>query len=300
MDFETILYDTDGPIAFITLNRPERLNTIVPPMPDEFEAAIHAAAADPKVKVVVVQGAGRSFCAGYDFSGGFHHWDSLISTDGRWDPGKDFVFAAFPPFAPTQKFMSMWRCPKPVIAQVHGWCVGGGSDTALCADLVIASEDARIGTPYARMWGCYLSGMWLYRLGLTRAKEYALTGKPLSGKAAAEIGLINKAVPFARLQDEVRRTAEQLASIPLSQLSAMKLIVNHAWEQMGLSSTQTLGPILDGLMRNTPDALRFIGLAAREGVGAVIAERDGPFADYSQGPPDEQPDPTHVIHPPRR
>jgi enoyl-CoA hydratase len=300
MDFETILYDTDGPIAFITLNRPERLNTIVPPMPDEFEAAIHAAAADRDVKVVVVQGPGRSFCAGYDFSGGFRHWDSQISTDGRWDPGKDFVFAAFPQFAPTQKFMSMWRCPKPVIAQVHGWCVGGGSDTALCADLVIASEDARIGTPYARMWGCYLSGMWLYRLGLTRAKEYALTGKPLSGKTAAEIGLINTAVPFARLQDEVRRTALQLASIPASQLSAMKLIVNHAWEQMGLSSTQTLGPILDGLMRNTPDALRFIGLAAREGVGAVIAERDGPFADYSQGPPEEQPDPTHVIHPPRR
>ena len=170
MDFETILYDTDGPIAFITLNRPERLNTIVPPMPDEFGAATHAAGADPAVKVVVVQGAGRAFCAGYDFSGGFRHWDSQISTDGRWDPGKDFVFAAFPQFAPTQKFMSMWRCPKPVIAQVHGWCVGGGSDTALCADLVIASEDARIGTPHARMWGCYLSGMWVYRLGLTRAK----------------------------------------------------------------------------------------------------------------------------------
>jgi hypothetical protein len=137
---------------------------------------------------------------------------------------------------------------------------------------VIASEDARIGTPYARMWGCYLSGMWLYRLGLTRAKEYALTGKPLSGKTAAEIGLINKAVPFARLQEEVRRTALQLASIPLSQLSAMKLIVNHAWEQMGLSSTQTLGPILDGLMRNTPDALRFIGLASR---GPRQAQLDG-------------------------
>lgn len=300
MDFQTILYDLDGPIAFITLNRPERLNTIVPPMPEEVESAVHAAAADPTVKVIVVQGAGRSFCAGYDFGGGFHHWDSLITTDGRWDPGKDFVFAVYPPFAPTQQFMSIWRCPKPVIAQVHGWCVGGGSDTALCADLVIASEDARIGTPYARMWGCYLSGMWLYRLGLTRAKEYALTGKPLSGKTAAEIGLINRAVPFARLQDEVRRTALQLASLPLSQLSAMKLVVNHAWEQMGIASTQTLGPILDGLMRNTPDALRFIDQAGREGVGAVIARRDAPFADYGQAPPDEQPDPANVIHPPRR
>ena len=132
----------------------------------------------------------------------------------------------------------MWRASKPVIAQVHGWCVGGGSDTALCADLVIASEDARIGTPYARMWGCYLSGLWLYRLGLTKAKEYALTGKPLSGREAADVGLINRAVPFAELEATVRHLAQQLASIPSSQLAAMKLIVNQAYENMGLNSTQ--------------------------------------------------------------
>ena len=110
--------------------------------------------------------------------------------------------------------MSVWRSPKPVIAQVHGWCVGGGSDFALCADLVIASDDARIGTPYSRMWGAYLSGMWLYRLGLTKAKEYALTGKPLSGAEAAEIGLINAAVPFAELEDTVRAQASALAADP--------------------------------------------------------------------------------------
>jgi enoyl-CoA hydratase len=193
--------------------------------------------------------------------------------------------------------MSLWRSPKPVIAQVHGWCVGGGSDYALCADIVIASEDARIGTPYSRMWGSWLSGMWLYRLGLTKAKEFALTGKPLSGRQAADCGLINSAVPFAELAATVRRTAAQLASIPLSQLSAMKLIVNQAYENMGLAATQTLGPILDGLMRNTPDAKQFIGIAREQGVRAAVAMRDGPFGDYSQARKDEQPDPRNVITP---
>ncbi len=297
MPFQTLLYAVDDAIATITLNRPDRLNTIVPPMPDEVEDAVEAAVADAAVKVIVLRGAGRSFCAGYDFADGFHHWDEAITTDGAWDPGKDFVMATAPSRSPTQKFMSIWRSPKPVIAQVHGWCVGGGSDFALCADLVIASEDARIGTPYSRMWGAYLSGMWLYRLGLTRAKEFALTGRPLSGVEAAGAGLINRAVPFADLERVVREEALLLASIPSSQLAAMKLIVNQAYENMGLASTQTLGPILDGLMRNTPDAARFIELASRDGVGAVVAERDGPFGDYSQAPAGEQPDPRNVIVP---
>jgi enoyl-CoA hydratase len=295
MTHETLTYAVDGAIATITLNRPEQLNTIVPPMPDEIEAAVNAAVRDPQVKVIVLRGAGRSFCAGYDFGDGFHHWDDYLTTDGEWDPGKDFMFATAPAVAPTQKFMSLWRSPKPVIAQVHGWCVGGGSDYALCADLVIASEDARIGTPYSRMWGAYLSGMWIYRLGLTRAKEYALTGRPLSGRQAAECGLINSAVPFADLEATVRKAALQLASIPTSQLAAMKLVVNHAYENMGLASTQTLGPILDGLMRNTPHAKHFIEMAREQGVRAVVAQRDGLFGDYSQAPTDEQPDPRNVI-----
>jgi enoyl-CoA hydratase len=295
--YETILYATDGRVARITLNRPERLNTIVPPMPDELEDAIAVATRDPEVKVIVVRGAGRAFCAGYDFGGGFRHWDEGITTDGAWDPGKDFAAATAPQLAPTQKFMSVWRCPKPVIAQVHGWCVGGGSDFALCADLVIASEDAVIGTPYSRMWGCYLSGMWIYRLGLAKAKEHALTGRPLSGRQAAEIELINKAVAFEQLEDTVAQIAAELAVIPASQLAAMKLVVNQAYENMGISSTQVLGPILDGLMRNTPEALEFIELAQEEGVRSVVERRDRPFADYSQAPPGMQPDPSHVIAP---
>jgi enoyl-CoA hydratase len=175
--------------------------------------------------------------------------------------------------------------------------VGGGSDFALCADLVVASEDAVIGTPYSRMWGAYLSGLWIYRLGLARAKYHALTGRPLSGREAAEVELINQAVPFAELEATVARLAGELARIPASQLAAMKLVVNHAYENMGLASTQTLGPILDGLMRNTPEALGFIERAEREGVRVAVAERDGPFGDYSQAPPERRPDPGNVIVP---
>jgi len=294
---ETLLYAVDGAVATVTLNRPEQLNTIVPPMPEEVERAVGWAVRDPDVKVIVLRGAGRAFCAGYDFGGGFEHWGDAMQTDGAWDPGKDFVLTTAQEVAPTQKFMSVWRSPKPVIAQVHGWCVGGGSDFALCADLVIASEDAVIGTPYSRMWGSYLSGMWIYRLGLAKAKWHALTGRPLTGRQAADIELINEAVPFDRLQERVGEIAADLASIPLSQLSAMKLIVNQAYENMGLASTQTLGPILDGLMRNTPDARDFIDRAAQEGVRAVVTDRDGPFGDYSQAPPELRPDPGNIIEP---
>jgi enoyl-CoA hydratase len=297
VSYETLLYSVEGPIATITLNRPESLNTIVPPMPDEFETAVSVAVADQAVKAIVLRGAGRAFCAGYDFGGGFHHWDEGLTTEGKWDPGKDFVGATAPSLSPTQKFLSIWRAPKPVIAQVHGWCVGGGSDLALAADIVVASEDARIGTPYSRMWGAYLSGMWIYRLGLTRVKWHGLTGRPLSGAEAAEADLINEAVPFERLAERVGEIATEIASVPASQLAAMKLVINHAFEQMGVGSTQTLGPILDGLMRNTPEALEFIERAEREGVAAVVAERDRLFGDYSQAPPGGKPDPEHVIEP---
>jgi enoyl-CoA hydratase len=296
MTYETLLYEVADQVATITFNRPDQLNTIVPPMPDELEASVHRATRDQDVKVIVLRGAGRSFCAGFDFGGGFHHWDDGLTTDGQWDPGKDFAWATSA-HGPIPKFMSLWKAPKPVIAQIHGWCVGGGSDLALCADIVIASEDAQIGTPYSRMWGAYLTGMWIYRLGLTRAKEHALTGKPLSGVEAAEVGLINAAVPFERLEAEVARRAAELATIPASQLAAMKLIVNQAYENMGLGSTQLLGPILDGLMRNTPDAKHFIDRAGSEGVSAVVKDRDGAFGDYSAGGPERKPNPRNVIEP---
>lgn len=296
-DFETVLYKTEESVATITLNRPQQLNTIVPPMPDEIEAAIGLAERDPAVKVIVLRGAGRAFSGGYDFGAGFQQWRAAMNTDDRWDPGKDFAMVSSRETGPTQKFMAIWRASKPVIAQVHGWCVGGASDYALCADLVIASDDAVIGTPYARMWGAYLTGMWLYRLSLAKVKWHSLTGEPLTGKEAAAIELINESVPFDRLETRVAEIAAKLSLIPLSQLQAQKLIVNQAYENMGLASTQTLGGILDGLMRNTPDALTFIDTANTEGVRTAVEHRDGPWGDYSQAPPDKRPDPTHVIEP---
>jgi enoyl-CoA hydratase len=160
---------------------------------------------------------------------------------------------------------------------------------ALCADIVIASDDARIGTPYSRVWGCHLTGMWIYRLGLAKAKYYALTGEWISGKEAAEIELINFSYPLEELDRRVDELAAKLAKIPLTQLVSMKLIVNQAYDNMGLQSTQTLGPILDGAMRNTREGREFVDLAMAEGVKAAVTKRDAPFGDYSQGPPEDQP-----------
>ena len=286
MDFETILYEKGERIATITLNRPEKFNTIKPPMPEEIEKALEMANFDEDVRVVILKGAGKAFCAGFDFSEDLEHFEDWGGQAGSqaWDPGRDMMMVTNPFKAPVPKFMSIWRSPKPVIARVHGWCVGGGSDMALLSDVIIASDDARFGTPYSRVWGCYLTGLWFYRLGLTRTKLLALTGDSIDGKEAERIGLINKAVPVEKLEEEVQYWARKMARCPTSQLAAMKLVVNQAYENMGLQSTQTLGTILDGYMRNTPEGLNFVKTAKEKGVGAAIAERDGPFGDYSQGP----------------
>ena len=291
MAYETVLYEKEGRIATVTLNRPEKFNTIRPPMPDELEQAIAEANADDDVRVIILQGAGKAFCAGFDFSGNLEHFADWGLKKGAqtWDPGKDMMVVTSPFVGPVPKFMSIWRSPKPVIARVHGWCVGGGSDMALLADVVIATEDARFGTPYSRVWGCYLTGLWIYRLGLTRVKLLALTGDSISGKEAEEMGLINKAYPAEQLDEKVRYWAERMAQCPTSQLAAMKLIINQAYDNMGLHSTQLLGPILDGYMRNIPEGLEFVRMAKEKGVAAAVAHRDGPFGDYSQGPPELKP-----------
>ncbi|MGB0954964.1 MAG: enoyl-CoA hydratase-related protein, partial [Panacagrimonas sp.] len=206
-----------------------------------------------------------------------------------YDPGYDVQFVTGQHTSYLQHFMGLWRGSKPTIAKVQGYCLGGGSEMALCADLVIASEDARFGTPYSRVWGCHLSGMWVYRLGLAQAKYYALTGEWISGKEAARIELINFACPLEELGQRTQALADKLVRIPQTQLVAMKLIVNQTYDNMGLQSTQTLGPILDGIMRNTPEGRDFVRQAKQDGVGAAIEKRDGPFADYSQAPKKEQP-----------
>jgi enoyl-CoA hydratase len=287
MSYTMIDYATADRIATITLNRPDKYNTIRVEMWEELEQALGTANRDPAVRVIILQGAGDAFCAGFDFSGGLEHFPDL--AEEGYDPGQDAIASANPFLGPIPKFMQVWRGLKPVIAKVHGWCVGGGSELALCADLVIASEDAQFGTPYSRVWGCHLTGMWIYRLGLTRAKFYALTGCPVSGKEAADIGLINFAVPLEELDATVQHWAGRMAQIPLTQLASMKLIVNQAFEAMGIQGTQYLGPILDGIMRNTPEGRGFVRTARERGVKAAVTERDAPFGDYSQAPPARKP-----------
>jgi enoyl-CoA hydratase len=287
MPEDVVLYTQNKAIATITLNRPAKANTLRQEVIDGMNAGLAEANRDPSVKVLVLEGAGDNFCAGFDFSGGLEHYEG-IQEDG-YDPGMDFHWVTNPYTSYIPAFMGLWRGTKPTLAKVHGYCVGGGSELALCADLVIASDCARIGTPYARVWGCHLTGMWVHRLGLAKAKYYALTGEWISGKEAAAIELINFSYPLEELDAEVQKLAEKLAAIPLTQLVAMKLIVNQAYDNMGLQSTQTLGPILDGIMRNTPEGREFVRVAAREGVREAIARRDGPFGDYSQAPREEQP-----------
>jgi enoyl-CoA hydratase/carnithine racemase len=287
MSQDLVRHDKRGPIATITLNRPEKNNALSFALVDALDAAVRDANRDPETKVIVLAGAGDSFCAGFDFSAGLAHYPA-IQEDG-YDPGRDAhdVTNVYTSYVTT--FMGLWRGLKPVVAKVHGYCVGGGSELALCADIVVASDDARFGTPYARVWGCHLTGMWVYRLGLAKAKYYALTGEWISGKEAAAIELINFSVPLEELDARVETIAQKLATIPMTQLSAMKLIVNQAYDNMGLQSTQTLGPILDGIMRNTPEGREFVRHARDHGVKSAVTLRDGPFGDYSQAPKSEQP-----------
>lgn len=291
MSYETILYERKDRVAIITLNRPEKYNTIRMPMPDEIEHAMGIANTDREVRVILLQGAGKSFCGGFDFSNGLEHFDDygMNNDKGEYDAGQDMFVALNPWQSPTQKFMSIWRSAKPVVVKVHGWCVGGGSEYALLGDVVIASDDARFGTPYSRVWGCHLTGMWIYRLGLTKAKHYALTGKPISGKEAVDAGLINFSHPQDQLDAEVWKYVTELASIPTTQLAAMKYITNQVYDRIGVTNTSMIGPMFDILMRNTTESEEFVRTANEQGVGAAVKMRDGPFGDYSQAPAASKP-----------
>ncbi len=287
MSEPVVKYSKANGIATITLNRPDKANTLRMEVIEQMDQALGQAQRDRDVKVIILEGAGDNFCGGFDFSGGLEHYGNIVEEG--YDPGEDVRFVCDQYLSYIPKFMGLWRGLKPTIAKVHGYAVGGGSELALCADLVVASDCARIGTPYSRVWGCHLTGMWVQRLGLAKAKYYALTGEWVSGEEAARIELINFSYPLEQLDAEVQKLAEKLNTIPLTQLSSMKLIVNQAYDNMGLQSTQTLGPILDGIMRNTPEGREFVRVAASDGVREAVERRDGPFGDYSQAPRNEQP-----------
>jgi enoyl-CoA hydratase len=273
----TVLYDAADGVATLTLNRPERLNAITPELIADFREALARAQADGEVRVVRLRGAGRAFCAGYDIG-----WGSRSMTEAEagapWDPIADYeTMRGF-----VDTYMALWRSPKPVVAQVHGACVAGGTDFALCSDLIVCAEDCRIGYPPARVWGSPTTAMWMYRLGLERSKRLLLTGDAIDGRRAVEWGLASEAVPAAELDDAGLALARRVALLPHNQAHMMKLLVNQAFEQMGLHTTQLVGTLLDGAARHTPEGVAFTRRGLEDVRGAV-AERDAPFGDYGQG-----------------
>jgi enoyl-CoA hydratase len=273
----TVAYEVADGVATLTLNRPERLNTITPELAEDVRAELARANGDDAVRAVRLRGAGRVFCAGYDIDWGARMMEEADSGQ-PWDPMADlrlmsrFVF---------DTYMELWRSPKPVVAQVHGFCVGGGTDFALCSDLIVCAEDARIGYPPARVWGSPTTAMWTYRLGLERSKRLLLTGDALDGRTAVEWGLASLAVPAEALDDAALGLARRVALLPANQLQMMKLLVNQVIEQMGLQTTQLIGTLLDGAARHTPEGVDFSRRAMAD-VRAAVAERDGPFGDYGQ------------------
>jgi enoyl-CoA hydratase len=276
---ETVVREDSERVATLTLNRPRRLNAITPELAEELRSELAAVNADPDVRVVRLRGAGRAFCAGSDIGWG-SEW--MVQAEGGrpWDPMADL--AHMNRFV-QDTYMALWRSPKPVVAQVHGFCVGGGTDFALCSDLIVCSEDCRIGYPPARVWGSPTTAMWTYRLGLERSKRLLLTGDALDGRTAVDWGLASEAVPEDQLDEAGMALAQRVAQLPANQLHMMKLLVNQAFEQMGLHTTQLVGTLLDGAARHTPEGTAFTARGVEDVRGAV-ADRDAPFGDYGQGP----------------
>ena len=292
-----VLYEVTGPVARLTLNRPQRGNGITRPLLEELERLVERADLDPEVRVLVLAGAGTGFCGGYDLvesaegrrdspasdavSGSPLDPDVIRENhrpDSAWDPMTDYAMMT----RNVRSFMSLTRCTKPVLCQVHGFCVAGGTDLALCSDLLVVAEDAKIGYPPARVWGSPTTALWAFRLGPQRAKRLLFTGDSLSGAQAAEWGLALEAWPASELRARVDALAERIAQVPLNQLQMMKLLCNQWLDGGGLGASQVLGTLLDGMARHTREGYDFQALAATEGFREAVRRRDEPFGDFGR------------------
>ena len=230
MDFGDVIYESKDRVATITLNRPKKLNAISETMPEDIAAAFNHAAADDSVHVIVLTGKGRGFCSGYDLNYFAENREEHLGIQEMpWDAMIDYNFMN----RCTQNFMTIWRCSKPVIAKINGDAVAGGSDIALCCDITIMNEKARIGYPPARVWGCPTTAMWVYRLGLEKAKYMLFTGDLVNGRKAEEMGLIHQAVPSKELDRAVNLLTDRIKGVPKNQLMMMKMTVNQAMKTWG-------------------------------------------------------------------
>jgi len=276
----TLRVETEAGVRSIILCRPGEYNTITPALRDELAAAIDDADADPAVRVILLRADGPAFCAGYGLDWATEMQLTEASQERMWDSVMDLrMMSQF-----VNTYMKLWYASKPTIAAVQGWCVGGGTDMVLCADIIIAAEGAAFGYPPARVWGTPTTAMWVYRMGLERAKRYLLTGDEIPAVEAARIGLILETVPDEQLQEHALAFARRMAQLPTSQLIMLKLLCNQIVENMGLASSRTLGTLFDGIARHTQEGYDFVARSKDAGFRQAVRERDDPFGDYGSGP----------------
>jgi enoyl-CoA hydratase len=286
-----IEYAVDGRVARITLDRPDRGNGLTPTLIRELAEAVEQADLDPAVHVLLLSGNGKGFCGGYDLVESAEGMGMRERTNGTaldpavvganhnpndtWDPMIDYAMMG----RNVRSFMTLFHCSKPVVCKVHGFCVAGGTDLALCSDLLVIAADAKIGYPPARVWGSPTTSMWAYRLGPQRAKRLLFTGDSLSGTEAVEWGLAIEAPEPEALDERTEILVGRIAQMPINQLQMMKLLVNQSLYAQGLHQTQILGTVFDGITRHTKEGYAFQARAAEAGFKAAVADRDDPFGD---------------------
>ncbi len=289
-----VIYDERDDIAVITLNRPEKKNTLTDALIQGVGDGIDAAAKSPDVAAIVLRGEGGTLTAGYDLTpddGGDPNGDGTAwSTPygakgpepraGAWDPVRDYQFMG----NNVRRFMKIWECPKPVIGEITGWAIGGATDLVLCADLLYMADDAHIGYAPSRIFGTPTTMMWVYRLGLEHAKQFLLTGRAIDAGTAHRIGLVSHVLPSGEISAAAEAEARRMANIPANQLALNKLLINQAFENMGLRTSQMLGTFFDGVTRHTEEALRWQESFEERGFRQVIRERDDPWGDYGSSP----------------
>ncbi len=289
-------YEVTGEIARLTLNRPERGNGLNRAVIGQLARLVERADLDPAVRVLLLSGRGKGFCGGYDLVESAERQGRLEGAleeapppgspldpevmaanhdpAATWDPMVDYAMMS----RNVRAFMTLFDASKPVICKVHGFCVAGGTDLALCSDLLIIAADAKIGYPPARVWGSPTTALWAHRLGPQRAKRLLFTGDCLSGAEALDWGLAIEAPTAAELDDRAEALAARIARMPLNQLQMMKLLVNQSLYAQGLPTTQVLGTVFDGIARHTAEGYAFQAQAAREGFRAAVKSRDEPFS----------------------
>jgi enoyl-CoA hydratase len=269
----TLSYEVTGRIARITLDRPERANAITLEMPRELAECVEQANLDPAVHVIALAGNGKGFCGGYDLVEYAETQAPNHDPSEPWDPVLDWQMMS----RNLRGFMSLFHSDKPVVCKVHGFCVAGGTDMALCSDLLVIAEDARIGYPPARVWGVPTSALWAFRVGDQRAKRLLFTGDLIDGRTAVDWGLAVEAPPGAELDERFEALLERIALTPANQLVMMKLLVNQALFSQGLHATQALGVFFDGIARHTPEGYEFQRQAAEVGFKEAVRQRDQPY-----------------------